>query len=46
MPLLYLSSTRIVMALVVGYGTLLRWIDMEMAYLNGDLEEKIFMDIA
>ena len=42
-PVLCMDSFRIIMALVVHYDLELHQMDVKMAFLNGDLEENVYM---
>ncbi|KAF6212135.1 hypothetical protein GE061_012656 [Apolygus lucorum] len=43
-PVVRLSSLRTVMALAVKHGMVVEQMDVETAYLNGELEENIYME--
>ena len=38
------NSLRIIMALVTHFDLELHQMDMKIAFLNGDIEEEVFMD--
>ena len=42
-PVLYKDSFRIIMTLVAHYDLELHQMDVKMAFLNGDLEENVYM---
>ena len=44
LPVSKKDSLRIIMALVAQYNLELHQMDVKIAFLNGDIEEKIYMD--
>ena len=43
-PVVRLTMIRVLLSLAVSYGLLVHQIDVKTAFLNGELEEEIYMD--
>ena len=44
-PVAKINSTRILLSLAVNFNWLLHQLDIKNAFLNGDLEEEVFMNL-
>jgi hypothetical protein len=42
-PVVRLTTIRVLLSLAASYGLLVHHIDVKTAFLNGELEEKIYM---
>ena len=43
-PVARLSTIRVLLSLAASYGLLVHQMDVKMAFLNGEMEEEIYMD--
>ena len=43
-PIARLTTIRVLLALAASHGFLVHQMDVKIAFLNGELEEKIYMD--
>ena len=44
-PIAKINSTRILLSLAVNFNWLLHQLDIKNAFLNGNLEEEVFMNL-